>query len=122
AYRHTHLLSLREPAMHGTDGRVGQGKQATARHHAGDHRLEAALMSEPHTIHPTSVYSVDEAQAILRLKDSSIRREVREGRLKVAKRCGRYYLLGKWIIEWLETGQLKRDQREPANGVASATG
>jgi hypothetical protein len=70
-------------------------------------------MTTPHVIHPTAVYFVDEAKRILRLRDSTIRREVREGRLRIAKRAGRYYLLGEWLLEWLRAGELKR-RRETA--------
>ena len=59
-------------------------------------------------IHPTSVYLVGDAQKLLCLRPSSVRREVRAGRLRIAKRCGRYYLLGAWILEWIEKGELKK--------------
>jgi hypothetical protein len=52
------------------------------------------------------VYSVEEAQAALKLKRSTIRREVRERRLRISKRAGRYYLLGEWILQWLRAGEL----------------
>jgi hypothetical protein len=44
----------------------------------------------------------------LKLKTSTIRREVKAGRLRVSKRAGRYYLLGSWILEWLAGGELPR--------------
>jgi hypothetical protein len=62
----------------------------------------------PHVIEPTAVYSVAEAVAALRLRQSTIRRELREGRLRVAKRAGRYYLLGKWLLAWIEGGEVCR--------------
>jgi Helix-turn-helix domain len=62
----------------------------------------------PHVIQETAVYSVEEAQAALRLRPSTIRRELREGRLRVAKRAGRYYLLGEWLMEWLRAGEVRR--------------
>jgi hypothetical protein len=61
-----------------------------------------------HVIEPGAVYFVDQAQAILRLTKTSIRREVRQARLRIAKRCGRYYLLGEWILQWLREGELPR--------------
>jgi len=83
--------------------------------------LQAAVQPQPepvqpHIIHPTAVYFVDQAQKILRLKESTIRREVRAGRLQIAKRAGRYYLLGAWIISWLQAGAIQR--RRP---LASST-
>jgi hypothetical protein len=62
----------------------------------------------PHEIRPTAVYVVDDARRIFRLKQSTIRREVREGRLRISKRAGRYFLLGRWLIEWIEAGELPR--------------
>jgi hypothetical protein len=59
----------------------------------------------PHVIVATAVYSVDEARLALRLKKTTIRREVREKRLRVAKRAGQYYLLGEWLLEWIRAGE-----------------
>jgi hypothetical protein len=61
-----------------------------------------------HVVAPTGIYTVDEARQIFRLRQSTIRREVREGRLRISKRAGRYYLLGRWLIEWLEAGEVRR--------------
>jgi hypothetical protein len=69
-----------------------------------------------HEIRPNNVYSADEVRKIFRLKASTIRREVREGRLRIARRAGRYFLLGRWIIEWLEAGEVKRPRAERAGG------
>lgn len=61
-----------------------------------------------HVIDLYGVYSVEDAIKIFRLKKSTIRREIREGRLRVSKRAGRYFILGEWIIEWLRSGELPR--------------
>jgi hypothetical protein len=72
-----------------------------------------------HEILPNGVYFSDDARRILRLRQSTIGREVREGRLRIAKRGGRYVILGKWLIEWIETGELKPRQSHAAtNGKA----
>jgi hypothetical protein len=77
----------------------------------------SAQLPKVHTIDPTAVYFVDQAQALLRLTVSTIRREHREGRLRVSKRAGRYYILGKWLIEWLEGGELRKSKTpETRNG------
>jgi hypothetical protein len=75
-----------------------------------------ANMAVPHVIEANGVYFLDTAQAILRLRDSTIRREVRERRLRIAKRAGRYYILGRWLIEWIERGEIRRadDNRQGA--------
>ena len=65
-----------------------------------------------HEIRPHAVYFLDQAQQILRLRPSTIRRELREGRLRLAKRAGKYFILGKWLIEWIESGEVKRRTAE----------
>lgn len=66
-----------------------------------------------HSIDPHAVYLVDQARAVLRLRASTIRREVREGRLRISKRAGRYYLLGEWLLEWIAGGELPRRNAAP---------
>jgi hypothetical protein len=70
----------------------------------------------PHVVHPAAVYTVDDLRRIFGLKASSVRREVRMKRLRIAKRCGRYYCLGQWLLEWFEDGELK-----PQPGPREAT-
>jgi hypothetical protein len=67
-------------------------------------------VAEPHRIDPNAVYLLHQAQHFLRLTRSTVRREVRAGRLRVARRAGRYYLLGRWLLEWLEAGEVPRRQ------------
>jgi hypothetical protein len=45
------------------------------------------------------------------LRQSSVRREIREGRLRVCKRCGRYYFLGEQLLAWLRGGELPLSKR-----------
>ena len=66
-------------------------------------------------VDPNRVYTVEEFRDEFFLRESSVRREVREARLRVSKRCGRYFLLGRWIIEWLEGGI-----HQPNRGVPRA--
>jgi hypothetical protein len=68
----------------------------------------AASPPSAHVIHPHAVYFSDTLRELFRLKRSTVRREVKEGRLRVARRAGRYYLLGEWILEWLRAGELAR--------------
>jgi hypothetical protein len=60
------------------------------------------------TIAPTAVYDTVAVRTMLRLKLSSLRREIREGRLRVSRRCGRNYFLGAWLLAWLAAGELNR--------------
>jgi hypothetical protein len=68
--------------------------------------------SEPAIIHPTGVYQVVHVRAMLGLRQSSLRREIREGRLRVNKRCGKYFFLGQQLLDWLAGGELKRRRAE----------
>jgi hypothetical protein len=71
-------------------------------------QAEAPPAPPPHVIQPTAVYTVEQLQAALGLARSTVRTERRMGRLRVAKRAGRYYVLGAWLLEWLQAGELKR--------------
>lgn len=67
-----------------------------------------AAIPGDHVIESNAVYTVDQVRALLRLKQSSLRREIREGRLRVCKRCGRYYFLGSQLLAWLRGGEVQR--------------
>jgi hypothetical protein len=69
---------------------------------------DAANLKIEHVIHRTAIYSLEAARQALGLKKDTLRREVRLGRLRVAKRAGRYYVLGNWLLEWLEGGEVRR--------------
>jgi len=75
-------------------------------------RVEAAPPAAPPApaiIHPTGVYQVATVRAMLGLRQSSLRRELREKRLRVCKRCGRYYFLGEQLLTWLRGGEVCPD-------------
>jgi hypothetical protein len=68
-----------------------------------------------HIIDPNGVYSLDGAQRALGLTRTTLRREVRMGRLRVAKRAGRYFIVGEWLLDWLREGEVGRQlHRTPA--------
>lgn len=69
-----------------------------------------SLPPPPHVIDPRAIYWVDTLQATLRLRKSSVRREWKAGRLRVGKRCGRLFVLGNWLREWLLQGELRRPE------------
>jgi hypothetical protein len=75
---------------------------------------DAANLKIEHVIHPTAVYSMEAGRQALGLKKDTLRREVRLGRLRVAKRAGRYYVLGAWLLEWLEGGEVRRRKHAAA--------
>jgi hypothetical protein len=66
-------------------------------------------------IRPTEIYTVDTARACLGLAKATIGREIRLGRLRVAKRAGKYFLLGEWLLEWLREGEIRRTRRSEVN-------
>jgi hypothetical protein len=75
---------------------------------------------QPHVIVPNAVYTLAQAQAALGLAKATLGREVRLSRLRVSKRGGRYYVLGTWLLEWFQTGEVERRPRvvAEANGTA----
>jgi hypothetical protein len=65
-------------------------------------------MVAPLVIDPNGVFSKKQLQEALQLRNSTLRREVREKRLRVSRLAGKYWFLGSWILEWLAGGELKR--------------
>jgi hypothetical protein len=53
---------------------------------------------------PNGVYSITGITQLLRLRRHSLPREIRAKRLVAHKRCGRWWVLGKDVIAWLEQG------------------
>jgi hypothetical protein len=72
-----------------------------------------------HEIVPGAVYSLAAAREALGLKKETLPREARLGRLRVTKRAGRYYVLGAWLIEWLEGGEVRRRRPGTERAVAA---
>jgi hypothetical protein len=81
----------------------------------------AANRAEAPVIRPTTVYSVEQARAALGLAKNCLPREIRLGRLRVSKRAGKYFVLGKWLISWLEAGEVRR-AAAAANGALPGNG
>jgi hypothetical protein len=61
-----------------------------------------------HVIEPNAVYTLETARQAFGLKKSCLSREVRAGRLRVSKRAGRYFIFGRWLLEWLKAGEVVR--------------
>jgi hypothetical protein len=76
----------------------------------------------PPVLDPRAVYTRLQATAVLGLKPSTLATEIRKGRLRVSRRAGRYFILGKWLLEWIERGERKRPSRGGANGVERSMG
>jgi hypothetical protein len=73
-------------------------------------------MKEPHVFVPGAVYTAESLRLALGLTRTTVAREVRLGRLRVSKRAGRYFILAKWIIEWLEAGEVLRRETHGDRG------
>jgi hypothetical protein len=72
---------------------------------------------EVHEIRAGNIYTTDSFRRVFGLRQSSLRREVREGRLKVYKRCGKYFILGDQVLAWLQGGELQRRGRDVREGA-----
>jgi len=59
-------------------------------------------------IEPNSVAGLQVWSAILGLPKSCLARETRLGRLRFCKRAGRRWILGRWLLEWLEDGEVRK--------------
>jgi hypothetical protein len=62
-------------------------------------------------IHPNAVYWLTSLTEELGLKANTAAREIRLGRLRSAKRAGRVFVLGSWVMEWLKDGEVVRAER-----------
>lgn len=63
-------------------------------------------------VHRRSVYRLGQLQAVLGLRPSSLKREIRLGRLIVSKRCGTYFIVGESVLSWLRAGEVHRQRPE----------
>lgn len=57
------------------------------------------------TVNPTDVFDKPALQQALGLKHYTLAREVREKRLKVYKRAGKYWFLGVDVLDWIRAGE-----------------
>jgi hypothetical protein len=55
-----------------------------------------------------AVFTIEQARGTLQLAKNCLPREIRLGRLRVAKRAGKYLILGSWLLEWIEAGEVIR--------------
>jgi len=69
-------------------------------------------------IDPNAIFSLETARQTLGLPENTLRREARLRRLRVSKRSGRIWITGRWLLEWLESGEVRTRPRrvrpEPA--------
>ena len=63
-----------------------------------------------------AVYLPEQIRIALRLRASSLRSEWRAGRLRIVRRCGRNFILGRDLLHWLEGGDLPSPAQKHGNG------
>jgi hypothetical protein len=73
----------------------------------------ATAGSVSRTILPTDVYTLKAATELLGVRENTLPREIRLRRLRASRRGGRYYILGSWLLQWLEAGEIRRPAAEP---------
>jgi hypothetical protein len=79
---------------------------------------EGSIVTVKHrAITSDSIFTLAELSELLGLRPNSLPREVRKGRLRVSKICGRYLTTGAWIKQWLESGEVRR--RKPTEADAA---
>jgi hypothetical protein len=71
-------------------------------------------MPEPPRINRDAVYALNSARERLGITKNCLPREIRLGRLRAAKRAKKIMILGEWLIEWIEGGEIKRPRPEAA--------
>jgi hypothetical protein len=74
----------------------------------------------PPILDTRAVFTRLQATALLGLKPSTLATEIRKGRLRVSRRAGRYFILGKWLLEWIERGETSSRRRR--KGVERSMG
>lgn len=74
---------------------------------------EAVVVQQAPVISPMAVYSVEQARQALGLRKTCLRREARLGRLRTSRRAGKHLILGAWLLEWVEKGEVKRKPKPP---------
>jgi hypothetical protein len=84
--------------------------------------MRKTQVAVPAVLDPRAVYTRLQATAALGLKPSTLATEIRRGRLRVSRRAGRYFILGKWLLEWIRAGERKRPSRGGTNGVERSMG
>jgi hypothetical protein len=68
----------------------------------------SAAAPSPRAIPDNAIHRLGEWQKILELPKCCLKREARLGRLRVSRRGGVLWATGRWIREWVETGEVKR--------------
>lgn len=77
-----------------------------------------SLLTAP-VIDPEAVFTIEQATRTLGLAKNCVPREIRLRRLRAAKRAGRYFILGAWLLEWIRGGELPPRLRHEQTDVTA---
>jgi hypothetical protein len=77
-------------------------------------------VKQPHLIQPAAVYDLEAARTALVLSKTTLNRELRLRRLRYAKRAGRYWILGEWLLQWIRDGEARRTHKNEVTQEARA--
>ncbi|MGF1583042.1 MAG: hypothetical protein ACFCD0_27295 [Gemmataceae bacterium] len=87
------------------------------------HDVEPQPIQRPHVVvESNAVFTLVTARAALGTAKNCLPREIRKRRLRVSKRGGRYYILGKWLLEWIEEGEIIRKPERAGQSSSSTNG
>jgi hypothetical protein len=64
------------------------------------------------SIHPNAVYDPQSVAAALELPEAIIDHDIDLGKLRCSKRAGRHFIIGQWLLDWVEAAELKNGQQE----------
>jgi len=73
--------------------------------------------SGPAHIDRDSIYKPHHLSELLGVPLSGVLRAIRAGELRSSRRRGRTLVLGAWVLQWLEAGEVRR--RTAGNGAAA---
>lgn len=59
-----------------------------------------------------ALFKLVELREVLGLPKSTLKREVRLKRLRVSLRAGCYWITGRWVMEWIESGEKGKKSAE----------
>jgi hypothetical protein len=65
-----------------------------------------AIRVQPRVIDPNAVFTRASFMAFFGISKNTLRNEIKEGRLRVSERGGKYLILAKWALQWIEAGEL----------------
>ncbi len=68
-------------------------------------------MNDVPVIVPNAIYTLATAAPLFGARRNTLPRYCRQGKLRYAKRGGKVLILGAWLIEFIERGEVKRTPR-----------